>query len=69
MRFGNWKDGTTTEENPTPYAWIDDVAEMSRSKHGRIRVHSTWAQDDSEVGAGAGFGAVTGGVIGASTLR
>ena len=41
----------TLEENPTPYAWIDDVAELSRSKHGKIRVHSTWAQDDSEVGA------------------
>ena len=54
----------TLEDRGTIYAWIDDVAEVSRSKHGSIRVHSTWAQDDSEVGAGAGFGAVTGGLIG-----
>jgi uncharacterized membrane protein len=52
------------EDRGTDYVWIDDVAEVSRSKHGSIRVHSTWAQDDSEVGAGAGFGAVTGGLIG-----
>ena len=54
----------TLEDRGTDYLWIDDVAEVSRSKHGSIRVHSTWAQDDSEVGAGAGFGAVTGGLIG-----
>lgn len=54
----------TIEDRGTDYMWIDDVAEVSRSKHGSIRVHSTWAQDDSEVGAGAGFGAVTGGLIG-----
>ncbi len=54
-----------TLEDYTPvYSWIDDVAEMSCSKHGSIRIHSTWAQDDSEVGAGAGFGAITGGLIG-----
>lgn len=52
------------EEGTAAYVWIDDVAEVSRSKHGSIRVHSTWAQDDSEVGVGAGFGAVTGGLIG-----
>lgn len=52
-------------EDYTPaYTWIDDVAEMSRSKHGAISVHSTWAQDDSEVGWGTGLGAVTGGLIG-----
>jgi len=54
----------TLEDNTSMYAWIDDVAEVSRNKHGSIRVHSTWAQDDSDVGAGAGFGAVTGGLIG-----
>lgn len=54
----------TLEDRGTDYMWIDDVAEVSRSKHGSIRIHSTWAQDDSEVGAGAGFGAITGGVIG-----
>jgi len=54
-----------TLEDYTPvYEWIDDVAEISRNKHGSIRVHSTWAQDDSDVGAGAGLGAVTGGLIG-----
>lgn len=54
----------TVEENGTDYLWIDDVAVVSRSKHGSIRVHSTWAQDDSDVGAGAAFGAVTGGLLG-----
>jgi uncharacterized membrane protein len=54
----------TLEDHAPVYVWIDDVAEVSRSKYGSIKVHSTWAQDDSEVGAGAGFGAVTGGLIG-----
>ena len=54
----------TIEDTGTDYLWIDDVAEVSRSKHGAIRVHSTWAQDDSDTGAGAAFGAVTGGLIG-----
>jgi uncharacterized membrane protein len=40
------------------------VAVVSRSKHGRIRVQSTWAQDDTAVGAVTGFGALTGGLIG-----
>ena len=52
-------------EDYTPvYSWIDDVAEISVSKHGSIRIHSTWAQDDGEAGAGLGFGAITGGLIG-----
>lgn len=54
----------TLEDYAPAYEWIDDVAEISRSKHGSIRVHSTWAQDDSDVGAGAGLGAVTGGLVG-----
>jgi uncharacterized membrane protein len=54
----------TLEDRGTDPMWVDDVAEVSRSKHGSIRVHSTWAQDDSAVGAGTGFGAVTGGLIG-----
>jgi len=54
----------TLEDYSPGYEWIEDVAEMSRSKHGSIRIHSTWAQDDSDVGAGAGFGAVTGGLLG-----
>ena len=54
-----------TLEDYTPvYEWIEDVAEVSRSKHGTIRIHSTWAQDDSDVGLDTGFGAVTGGLIG-----
>jgi len=54
----------TLEDHAPDYVWIDDVALVSRSKHGSIRIHSTWAQDDSEVGAGLGFGALTGGLIG-----
>ena len=54
----------TLEDNTSMYAWIDDVAEVSRNKHGSIRVHSTWAQDDSDVGAGAGLGVMTWGLIG-----
>jgi len=51
------------EEYTPVYAWIDDVAEVSCSKHGYLRVHSTWAQDESG-SAGLGWGAFTGGLIG-----
>lgn len=54
----------TLEDYPSGYAWIEDVAELSRGKLGGIRVHSTWAQDDSAVGEGAGLGALTTGLIG-----
>ena len=54
----------TLEDRDTIYAWSDDVAVLSRNKYGSIRIHSTWAQDDSDVGAGAGLGALTGGLIG-----
>ena len=54
----------TLEDYAPAYVWIDDLAEVSVSKHGSIRIHSTWAQDDSAVGAGFGWGAITGGVIG-----
>ena len=54
----------TLEDRDTVYLWIDDIAVLSRNKHGSIRIHSTWAQDDSDVGAGAGWGALTGGLIG-----
>ena len=47
------------------YMWIDDVAVISRGKHGFVRVDSTWAQDDTAVGATAGWGAITGALIGA----
>ena len=54
----------TLEDYTPTYEWIDDVAIVSRSKHGSIRVHSTWAQDDSAVGGGTAFGAITGGLLG-----
>jgi len=54
----------TLEEHMPVYPWIDDAAVVSRSKLGFIRIHSTWAQDDSAVGAGTGFGALTGALLG-----
>jgi uncharacterized membrane protein len=54
----------TLEDHMPVYPWIDDAAVVSRSRLGIIRIHSTWAQDDSAVGAGTGFGAVTGGLLG-----
>ena len=45
--------------------WPEEVAVVSRSKNGFIRVHSTWAQDDTAVSGGIGLGALTGGLIGA----
>ena len=54
----------TLEDYTPAYAWIDDAAVVSKSKHGSIRVHSTWAQDDSDVCAGSGLGALTGAVVG-----
>jgi len=53
----------TMEDYAPEYYWIDDVAVLSRSKHGHTRVHSTWAQDESGE-AGLGWGAITGGLIG-----
>jgi len=55
----------TLEDHTPVYPWIDDAAVISRSKLGIIRIHSTWAQDDSAVGAGTGVGALTGGLLGA----
>jgi len=54
----------TLEEHTPVYPWIDDAAIVSRSKLGFIRIHSTWAQDDSAVGVGTGFGALTGALLG-----
>jgi uncharacterized membrane protein len=52
-------------EDYTPaYVWIDDAAIVTKSRHGSVRVHSTWAQDDSAVGGGTAFGAITGGLLG-----
>jgi uncharacterized membrane protein len=54
----------TLEDHVPVYPWIDDAAVVSRSKLGIIRIHSTWAQDDSVVGASTGFGALTGALLG-----
>jgi len=54
----------TLEDHMPAYPWIDDAAVVSRSKLGFIRIHSTWAQDDSAIGAGTGFGALTGALLG-----
>jgi len=42
----------TLEDRVPVYPWIEDAAVVSRSKLGITRIHSTWAQDDSAVGAG-----------------
>jgi len=54
----------TLEEHTPVYPWIDDAAVVSRSKLGFIRIHSTWAQDDSAIGVGTGVGALTGALLG-----
>jgi hypothetical protein len=53
------------EWNSDSYYWLDDVAEVSVNKRGTYRVHSTWAQDSSNVPGGIGYGAFVGGVLGA----
>jgi uncharacterized membrane protein len=53
------------EWNDTAYYWLDDVAEVSVNKRGTYRVHSTWAQDSSNVPGGIGWGALLGGLLGA----
>ena len=40
------------------------MAVVSRSKHGHLRVNSTWGQDD-QAGKGLGWGVVAGGLMGA----
>ena len=54
------------EDNDNSYIWMDegDVAEISVNDNGNYRVHSTWAQDSSNVPGGIGFGALLGGMIG-----
>ena len=56
---------TLDEQAPNARRWIDDVAVISRGKHGFVRINSTWAQSDESTAVGAGFGAITGGLIGA----
>jgi uncharacterized membrane protein len=53
------------EWNDDSVYWLDDIAEVSVNKRGTYRVHSTWAQDDSAVAGGVGWGAIVGGVLGA----
>jgi uncharacterized membrane protein len=56
---------TLQDEAPEARFLVDDVAVISRGKHGRVRVNSTWAESDDMATASAGFGALTGGLIGA----
>ena len=56
---------TLEEQAPQARRWVDDVAVISRGKHGFVRIDSTWAQSDDATAVGAGFGALTGGLIGA----
>ena len=44
---------TIADEVPGASYWVDDVAVVSRSKHGMVRVNSTWAESDDAVAAGA----------------
>lgn len=55
----------TIEDNYPEAVWVDDVALVSCNKYGNLSVHSTWAQDDSDISGGIGWGAITGGLIGA----
>ena len=54
------------EDNLYTFDWYyeDDVAEISVSKNGHYRVHSTWAQDSSNTPGGIGLGGILGGCIG-----
>lgn len=58
-------DTLAEEATAVERAWVDDVAVLSCSKNGYVRVNSTWAQDDSAVAGSIGFGVLTGGLIGA----
>ncbi|RUM73619.1 MAG: hypothetical protein DSZ12_06930 [Sulfurovum sp.] len=50
------------ESGTDDYVWIDDVAVVSKDTLGKVRVHSTWAQD--EMGAsGLGLGALTSAIL------
>ncbi|MDX8339042.1 DUF1269 domain-containing protein [Draconibacterium sp. IB214405] len=54
------------EETDNSFLWLEegDVAEISVNKKGNYRVHSTWAQDSTNVPGGIGFGALLGGMLG-----
>jgi uncharacterized membrane protein len=53
------------EWNDDSVYWLDDIAEVYVNKRGTYRVHSTWAQDSSNIPGGIGWGALLGGVLGA----
>ena len=57
---------TIADEVPDAKVWVEDVAVISRGKLGMVRVNSTWAENDNAALAGSGFGALTGGLIGAT---
>ena len=50
-------------EDSYTYGWVDDLAVISKDDLGRIRIHSTWAQDNLGE-AGLGWGALTGALLG-----
>ena len=52
------------EDSDIDYIWDEDVATISVNDRGHIKVHSTWAQDNSNVPGGISLGAITGGLIG-----
>jgi uncharacterized membrane protein len=52
------------ESRNISWTWLDDVAEISVNKRGTYRVHSTWAQNSSNVPGGVSYGAILGGVLG-----
>ncbi len=54
----------TLEDRDVAYVWVDDVAVVSKSKHGILNIRSTWAQDDAGE-FGLGWGALCGGLLGA----
>jgi len=54
----------TLEDHAPAYVWIDDVAIVARNKLGFTSIYSTWAQDDRVVGARAGWGMITGALLG-----
>lgn len=53
----------TLEDYTPAYAWIDDVAVVSRNGLGAVSIHSTWSEDGA-MASDAGWGLVTGGVVG-----
>lgn len=53
----------TLEDYTPSYAWIDDVAVVSRNHLGFLSIHSTWSAD-GELGEETGWGLITGALVG-----